>query len=311
MNTQLDGSSIDHSNFDQNTAATLAHSYCAAIATKMGARVLSIKGPVANQHRIRVAHYSADADVLIEPGRVDEFAHHLETLGWRKWVGRETPSLLPLHAHTYTHPEWPCAIDVHDRYPGFFAPPEEVFERLWSTRCQLLIGHYRVAALSLAASAIVAAMHAARHPSSARHRREMQQVERLWSIGLTPDDRAELLETARVGRALWVVRDIFTMDGASDLQNDLTADEMRRWNLYRELEQGASALGWFYAITRAPIRSRIRLVVAAIWVPRKETPRQDPLRIVSWTEALSYNYARWIRGITLMCRFAKRSGYRP
>ena len=64
-------------------------------------------------------------------------------LGWVDEHPYTSPTVLPMHSLTFRHPKWPCELDLHDRFPGFFADPQAVFERLWARRTTVSVAGRR------------------------------------------------------------------------------------------------------------------------------------------------------------------------
>lgn len=286
-------------------ATELAHGLCARIGRTESIRVLSIKGPIANLHAIRRNHFPADTDVLVEPAGVEAFCTALEGHGWRRWVGRQTPSLLPNHAWTYTHPGWPGAIDVHTRYPGFFADPADVFDALWADRIVASIAHTQVIGTSRAASAVIGALHAARHPNSTRHREEMDQIIDLLIHGFSEPERRAFYDLALAGRSLTVLRSPITRSSLGPTADDLDQEEHRRWQLMIGLDEGSSALGWVMAVRGTAWWRLPALATAALWVRRRDVPRTDPDILPTRSETWAYRRSRWARGARLFARFLR------
>ena len=103
-------------------AAALAYRLVQHRANQAGIRVIFVKGMVANHHRTRPIRNSADADVLVEPHRYQDF---ISLLAGDEWIERPK---------TLIKQTWPCDIDVHQFFPGFLAEPAGVFELLWARR---------------------------------------------------------------------------------------------------------------------------------------------------------------------------------
>lgn len=143
-------------------AVRLAHALVQDVGTRVEARVLHIKGPVAEAQGLRSAKVSSDVDVLVDPARVGEVELGLQRAGWRRREVTSFHALHSAHAVSLLHPEWPCDIDLHVRFPGFALPDPDVFERMWETRASIRIGAVECQVPSLAASALVLALHGLR-----------------------------------------------------------------------------------------------------------------------------------------------------
>lgn len=295
--------------FSSQDAVLLAHAFAGHVASSHSIRVLSIKGPVADRYGLRKDHQAADADVLVEPAQFERFCGELEAAGWHRRIARETPSLIAPHAATYIHDDWPCDLDVHKWYSGFFAEPEVVFELLWRTRESMRIANVDLPVPSRAGAAVIAALHSARHHGSPRHRREAERVESLLSKGFTTQERREFLDLVTAGNATSVLRDLLERAGFHTSLSDITPEQMRLWELNRRYSEESSALGWLLAVRRAPILQRPRLLLRALWVPRNEIPRNLALDLPTRRDAWTYRWHRFRRGWRAIVRFlAERRG---
>lgn len=268
--------------------------------------MLSIKGPAANYYGLRRDRVSADTDILVDPVDHQRYCELLEQYGWRPYFGRETPSLLPWHARTYTHPSWPCAIDVHRYFPGFFAEPQDVFDELWKGRSVLEVANTKILIPSLPTSAVIAALHAARHPDSPRHVEEEAQVVDRLLFHFSDQERRDFYATASSGGAIWVLRHVIARGELGPTIADASVDQMTRWSYQRTYGQESGAVGWLVELQHSRWLPRVQIALRALWVPRRHVPRSDPMRSPSHREAIAYNAARLQRGAAVAVRFAFR-----
>ena len=287
-------------------ATTLAHAMTASLARASGIRLLSIKGPVADHYGLRPPRIPADADVWVDPYRFDDFRLLLEARGWHLRVGRETPSLLPQHSFTYIHPAWPCDIDVHWMFPGFFADPQAAFDVVWAGRSDLEIAHVPVTIPSLAGAAVIGVLHALRNIQVARNEDERARIASMLNHQMSEEDRAEFYRIARAGGALWVLRDVIAESRLGDAVSDLTADQKRHWTLFQEYVEDGSAVSWWVQLRSSSWLDKGRLLGRALWVPRVDVPRNDPGMVPTRAEAWTYQRARWARGARSLMRYFRK-----
>lgn len=290
-------------NFELRDATPLAHALAASIARDRNIRLLSIKGPVAEHHLLRGPRTSADADVLVEPEHFSEFCEELERRGWHTRTGRETPSLLPQHSITYIHPEWPCDFDVHWMFPGFFADPLVVFDVLWATRVDVAVAHIPVTAPSKAGSAVVMALHAARDPRMERHAEEHRLVMSALCSTFTESERREFVEITRAGSAGWALRDLFADAGLEPVDDDVDDRSRQLWDSFVGNVDDASSLAWWSEVRAARWWQKPSWIVRAVWVSRRDVPRNDPGTLPSHREFWAYQLRRWVRGWRASMRF--------
>ncbi|MFE6735641.1 nucleotidyltransferase family protein [Microbacterium sp. NPDC057741] len=282
----------------------------ATLASASGIRTLSIKGPVADHYRFRAPRIAADADILVEPRGFGLLCSLLEARGWHQRVGRATPSLLPQHSLTYVHAEWPCDLDLHCAFPGFFGRPDATFEALWSGRSTLSIGNRDVSVPSRTSAALIGVLHALRTAGSRRHETEMAAIAQIALTQFSDAERGELWRLAKAGGATWTAEDLLLQLGFSASASDATEHDKRMWTLHRTYIGDGSTVSWWEELRSAPWNVKPALLVRALWVPRADIPRNDPKRIPSRAEARSYRIRRWIRGGRAMMVYASRRGER-
>lgn len=276
-------------------AVVLAHALCAAIGRVERIRVLSIKGPVAEYHGIRPRQAYADADVIVEPEAFGRFCDALVIRGWHERVARSEPSFLGNHSRTFIHDDWPCDIDVHRYFPGFFADPGQSFDALWDSHVSIRVAAALLQAPSRAGAAVVAALHALRSPNSDKHRRELQRVEELLARAFSPSERREFSAIAERGGATWVLSDTLRRAGISHNLADLHSPQRDAW-LQRQQFHGVSGVTWIQEFQRVSAGKKIRVLFRAVWVPRADIPRNDAGQLPAMPEALRYQLTRWLRG---------------
>ncbi|MGO4680959.1 nucleotidyltransferase family protein [Microbacterium sp. 2MCAF23] len=289
--------------FELDAATQLAHALAATIARGLGVRALSLKGPIAAHYALRPPRASADADVLIEPQRFAEFCAALESRGWHTRVGRATPALLPQHSMTYIHSDWPCDIDVHWMFPGFFADAEDVFDVLWSSRLEVSLAHSPVQAPSKAGATVIMALHAERDRRSPKHAEEHELVLTALNETFTGTERDEFVEIARAGRAVWTLRDYFDTADLSPVVVDADVEQQRQWELFSSCVDDASSVAWWRHVRAASWAQKPGWILRAIWVSRKDMPRNDPEEVPSRRDMWKYQAHRWRRGAGATLRY--------
>ncbi|MFD5213444.1 hypothetical protein [Microbacterium sp. NPDC058345] len=291
--------------FSLSEANELAHALLAQIGRDTGIRTLSIKGLVADRYRLRRPRVAADADVMVDPARFDEFCALLNERGWHLRVEREVPSLLGPHSVTFIRDDWPNDIDAHVRFPGFFADDQAVFDRLWRTRGEMEVAHVEVNVPSRGASAVIAALHAVRYSRSLRHAGEFEQVAHLLEHDFSAEDRDEFVDVARVGRAQWVLRELFERIG-HPFEVDVDARRQRLWSTNRATVEDGAAVSWLNSLAAAPWHRKPAVLVRAVWISRAEIPRNDAERMPTVGEAWAHRMLRWRRGTVSLMQYALR-----
>ena len=159
-----------------DAAVGLVHALVDDVARSAGIRTLFVKGPIADAHRIRRAHRSSDADVLVAPPEADRLLALLVERGWSIRPGSAAHQAFVTHSITLLHPSWPCDIDLHTSWPGFFLEPQLAFEVLWRSRCEIVVAGVPVRACGFDTSVLVSALHSLRSPYQQRSEGELEEL---------------------------------------------------------------------------------------------------------------------------------------
>lgn len=181
----------------------LGHALVARLADSFGIRVFFIKGPASVIQGLRRAKISADVDVIVAPSDLDVLMQALQSRGWRERPSDPDNITFPKHSVTLNHPEWPCCIDVHFRFPGMEKPASSCFETMWASTTDLQLAGQRLKVPTKVLGTLFLALHALRSPELPACRQELQYL-----AGVTwQESRSEaLLELATATGALAAVR---------------------------------------------------------------------------------------------------------
>lgn len=277
-------------------AVELGHAFIQRLAFGHRIRVLLIKGSSLHTHGLRFERQSSDVDVLVDPRQFDRFCAMLVEAGWRDrplgFVGSRTS----VHSRTFIRDGWPCDVDVHSFYPGFLAPPAEVFEVLWADRVRMPFAHQSCEVPDRLGSALILALHSLRSKAlEARHRRELDE---LLQIPLDDSERERLADLAvRTGCAA-TLEDVLPRLGVHVSVSDAerSAAEVVRWR--RRVASGAhGAHFWVDAFRRGDGRERLAVVRGAFWPTREHLLLSRPETVDTAPGRLRGRIARWGRGI--------------
>lgn len=287
-------------------AVQLAHATVAHVAAGVGIRVLSIKGPFAAHYGLREPRVSVDADILVEPGKAQMLHDALARFGWHKRAGRMPPTFFGLHSITMINDSWPCDIDLHHFFPGFFASPEDVFERLWTGRDVHSASRGQVITPSRAGMAVIVALHAARAPYLEKSQRDWKCVGEAMSHTFSQAELHEFRSIAEVGRALWVLRELLADVDMPVGEADVTSAEVERWSKNQIPVAEKSAALWLGEVAGASLFQKVGVFAAALWVPRADIPRNDTDRLPTVRESLAFQRERWARGARYLLDYMRR-----
>ena len=254
----------------------LLHALMARVAERAGIRVLFIKGPILAMQGLRPERPSVDVDVLVDPARFEEAQAVLRSLGWRIEVVSTGAHIMTFHSKTYRHASWPCEIDVHDRFPGFLADPQVVFEALWERRTSAEIAGCDIPCPDVLGNTTVAALHALRDPSFEKSRRDLDFMAETLSARLDAAGLGELARLAEATGAADTLRPFLDRLGAPRVGVGSTpVADLHAWQL-RTHSSGVKTVSWVYQLRQAPMRQRLPLLWHALILTEAEIRRAQP-----------------------------------
>ena len=257
-------------------AVPLAYALVGRVAEDLGVRVLFIKGPVAEVQGLRGRQASVDVDALVDPARREELASALTELGWVDENPHRSPRVLPLHSWTHRHQRWPCELDLHDRFPGFFSDPQATFELMWSRRGLETVAGRELPAPDRVGHALILALHCLRDP----HRPDYQAA----LARLVQRSRAAFDERG-LGDLASLARDLGAADTAAPFLDAVGAPavgrgstdpaDMRAWRL-RTQPAATTAVSWINELRRLPWRRRPAFLWYAAMLSEVELRLAEP-----------------------------------
>lgn len=247
-------------------AIPLVHALVGEASAHAGVRAVVIKGLSLEWHGLRRARVPADFDVLLAPSGVDTFIAEMAKTGWRRRLGEFNDFPVPHHSVTIIHDEWPCDVDVHRRFPGFLADPDQVFDILWARHESMPVAGHTVPVADWASSVLILALHSARStPDNPRHVAELVHLEELakeWSEAQRADI-ATLATQTGAAAALEAVLPRLGMAVVVD-DNQVDAEALRQWQL-RVQGRTSSASTWFRHVLSQPLRRWPAAIRDALW----------------------------------------------
>ncbi len=237
-------------------AVPLAHALVDRIARERDVRVLFIKGPTAQAQGLREPRVSLDVDALVDPARRHLLAERLTEMGWVDEHPYTSPTVLPMHSLTHRHRSWPCELDLHDRFPGFFVEPQAAFERLWEGRVDVTVAAREIPCPEPAGQALVLALHALRDPHDPSKAAELAQLTERVTESATRASLRGLAELARDLGAADTAAPFLDEVGAPAVGRGSTrADDLLAWQL-RTQPADVTAVSWVHELRRLPWRRR-------------------------------------------------------
>jgi len=237
-------------------AVPLAHALVDRVAQECDVRVLFIKGPAAVAQGLRAPRGSLDVDALVDPARRHLLVARLTDLGWVDEHPYTSPTVLPMHSMTHRHQRWPCELDLHDRFPGFFADPQHVFERLCERRTTVTVAAREVPCPDPAGQTLVLALHALRDPGDRSKAQELTALADRVRAGATNASLRDLAELALDLGAADTAAPFLDLVGAPPLGRGSTrGTDLQAWQL-RTRPTTTTAVSWLHELRRLPWHRR-------------------------------------------------------
>ena len=277
----------------------LGHALVARLADSLGIRVFFIKGPASVLQGLRDAKLSADVDVFMDPARLDELLQALSERGWRERPVDPDSMTFPKHSVTVHHPEWPCCIDVHFRFPGMEKPASVCFESLWANTETIALAGQRLRVPARELGVLFLALHALRSPTLPACR---QELDYLADLARREGLSEELLELAGTTDALAAVRP-FLEGLLPKTINPSWPEPATEWrNRVTAQDAGSARL---LAILQAPWRVKPRMLRGALFPPPETFLSGNIYADMSFSGQLRQHRARWVRFLRAVPRLVK------
>jgi hypothetical protein len=277
----------------------LAHALVARVADSLGVRAFFIKGPASVMQGLRQPKTSADVDVFVDPAGLDIMLQALQERGWRQRPVDPDTTTFPKHAVTLHHPEWPCCIDVHFRFPGMEAHHAECFEAMWAHTEEFDLAGQTVRVPSPNLAILLLALHALRSPHLPACRQELEYLAQLVKR------RAQspgILEIAAASGSLAAVRPF--LEGLLEDPQTVTWPPVSiEWrNRLLAKEPGSARL---VALVQAPWRTKPRLLWRAAFPQKQVFLGRNIYADMSWRGQLEQHRARWARFLRALPQIAR------
>ncbi|BCT77052.1 hypothetical protein SCMU_28940 [Sinomonas cyclohexanicum] len=272
-------------------ATALVHVLADSVAKRAGIRALLVKGPFASKMGLRPERISSDADILVDPGRFDDYIQALGALGWTPRPETGFPSLMAPHSRALIHPEWPVDIDAHHTWPGFLIDPQVAFEHLWTSRVEVTLAGVPLTTTNRPHTALIVGLHSLREREALLEADYRRRDERVLADALRADPA--LLDAVRAeAEALGAVQTVWPLleaVGAGPAPEAADSEPLRRWRARTVARHPLTA--WLYELRDASWSRR------AVIVWRGLFPRAEQLRALDPSAATSADLARvwWAR----------------
>jgi hypothetical protein len=267
----------------------LGHALVARVAAEQGIRAFFIKGPASVLQGLRKPKTSGDVDVFVFPEGLDAMVGALQEKGWRKRPVDPDSKTFPKHSVTVDHPEWPCCIDVHFRFPGMEAPAADCFETMWASTEQLALAGQDIRVPSRPLAILILALHALRSPDLPSCREELE-----FLTALTREEAlaSAILRLSEATGSLAAMRPfVAALLPASSMP--VWPEESLEWrNRLLAQEPGSARI---LALVQAPWHEKPLMLWRAVFPPKQVLLSRDLHADMSPQGLLVQHAARWGR----------------
>lgn len=195
---------------DKLRVATLVWQLC----QEHNIRALAAGGPIFAQLGLVSPRVSPTAMVIVEPIHQLHLVQALEGAGWSLTSPGHTRGILPPVFLRLVNPALVCPIDIYDIFPGFYAAPIEVFDKLWARRVVLPLGGIGVPALDRVSTLLVSGHD--QLGALARNRRSESNIDyfvTMFRTSLTLAEQDAVVSLARSVRGTEPLRPFLTAIG--------------------------------------------------------------------------------------------------
>jgi hypothetical protein len=275
----------------------------ARVAAELGVRAFVIKGPVSVLQGLRKPKTSGDVDVFVSPQGLDAMVGALQEKGWRKRPVDPDSKTFPKHSVTVDHPEWPCCIDVHFRFPGMEAPAADCFGTMWASTEQLALAGQDIRVPSKPLAILILALHALRSPDLPSCREELEFLSELTRGEMLASEILELSEsTGSVAAMRPFLGDLLPASSVP-----VWPEASLEWrNRLLAQEPGSARI---IALVQSPWHERPLMLLRAVFPGRQVLLSRDVHANMSLKGVLVQNAARWgrfLRALPKITRDLKR-----
>ncbi|WP_426228572.1 nucleotidyltransferase family protein [Pseudarthrobacter sp. DSP2-3-2b1] len=282
-------------------AVLLGHALVSRVADSLGIRAFFIKGPASVLQGLRLPKVSADVDVFVAPADLEAMVGGLKERGWRERPVDPDSTTFPKHSVTVDHPEWPCCIDVHFRFPGMENDPADAYERMWANTEDLEVAGQNVRVPAKPLGILILALHSLRSTQLPACR---QELEFLAEVTKKDSHAGAILDISAATGSLAAIRpfleDLLPEAEAETVDWPEASTEWRNRLMARE--PGSARL---IALAQAPLKDKPRMLFRAVLPVREVHLSRDIYADMSFRGRLGQHRDRWVRFLRAAPRIVK------
>lgn len=267
----------------------LGHAMVQRVADSLSVRAFFIKGPASVIQGLRQPKTFGDVDVFVHPGDLETLLQGLRERGWRERPVDPDSRTFPKHSVTLHHPEWPCCIDVHFRFPGMENDPTACFDVMWALTEHLELAGQTVRVPSKVLGILVLALHSLRSPHLPACRQELAF---LTDLTQRNSHASAILDLSVATGSLAAMRP-FIEGLLPERETAEWPDASGEWRNRLMAKQPGSAR--LIAIAHAPLREKPGMLFRAVFPAPVVHLSRDIYADMSFFGRVRSHRARWVR----------------
>lgn len=268
-----------------------------AVADELETEVLFIKGVIAHAQELRDREYGSDVDVIVDPEKLGQFVDAFQARGWRaRFTPEDRIRVVPSHAVSLVHSDWPCDLDLHYFFVGTFANPDESFRVLSAEAGSCVVAGQSVSVPSRDAHRLLLALNTVRDTGS--HSAE-QDAARLGRYFIEhPESWEDVQLLAARTRSLSVLRVFASRAGLTLPPHDLTETEIRQLEYIINFQSGGFGVFRYRMMdSNTTIREKARVLGYSLFKPSSVLALENPGFEGGMRATLMFNLNRWRKGL--------------
>jgi hypothetical protein len=204
----------------------------AGLARRNDIRLLAAGGPVFVAQGLISPWVWRFVTVAVDPGRFHDFVRVALESGWKLVPPKKGSTALPTATVSFSCQDWAVGLHVYAAFPGFYAPPQDVFDLLWKRRQTMPVHGTQVLTVDRLVTVMLAVNdRLADKPRSARSESNKSFLLAQFHSTFTPGDKSRLRALTKELGAGEPMRPLFVALGIDPGSIVLPPESYAKWRL--------------------------------------------------------------------------------
>jgi hypothetical protein len=237
----------------------------ARLASTNDIRLLAAGGPVFVAQGLSSPWVWRFVTVIVDPARFHDFVRLTLESGWKLVPPKRGSASLPSAAASFSCDDWAVDLHVYPAFPGFYAPPQHIFDLLWTRRQTVPLHGTQVRTVDRLVT-IMLAVHErlGDKPNSPRAQSNKTYLLAQFRTTLTPGDKTRLRALTKELGAVEAMRQLFVALDIDPGGIVLPPESYAQWRL--GLARVGPSLIVLLALVECPSRWRM------VWTGLRQSP---------------------------------------